>query len=257
MTGRALIVGSISAVLLLTACGGDSHRRKHNAVAFGAEGTWLGSLATPANDRLIQAAVLGDGTFWMVYSGAGGSGVGGIVQGSGSAAKGVFTVTDATLLSVEDNLKTTASIAANYVARSSLGGSLSQGVPVTPSLPATVGFASLYQLSYDQNLTLDDLIGSYSGTITTKLGSETATVDIDNDGVIAGSNESGCSLNGQALAQPRGNVFTLDLRFGSEDACSANKDVEVIGIVSLEVDKVTALAMDADKNNSFIFTGTR
>lgn len=263
MTRNVLTLGALSAALLLAACDDDSAPAAARApspapATVAAEGSWQGKINTPAaNSRDMKAVVLKDGAFWMVYSMEGSSTVTGVLRGTGSVEDGVFTVNGASLLSLEDgHRKTTANVVANFVSKSSFSGTITQD-PAMALLPSPAEFSSLYQLEYDQQLSLADLVGTYSGIITTKLGPENATVTVDEAGLIEGSNTSGCSLNGAAEQEPSGNVFNVAVRFGSEDACGANKNVEVVGIVSLEVDKVTALAMDVARSNSFIFVGTK
>jgi hypothetical protein len=267
MTRNVFLIGSLGAALLCTGCGSDSSSPGAAPApsgaagltrTFGPEGSWAGTIDTPtAASRNMQAAVLDDGTFWMVYFKEGSNGIGGILQGSGKVDHGTFTVSDATLLSLEDSVSGTADIAASFVKKSRLGGSITVDEGAAPALPSPATFSSLFQLSSNTRLTLRDLAGSFTGNITTQLGTESATVDISDSGAITGSNASGCSLSGQAERPPRGNIFKVDVRFGSETACGLNANVEVFGVVSLEVDKATVLAMDIGRSNSFIFTGLR
>lgn len=267
-TRTVLATGGLAATLLLGACHSDDPPapattgtpRTPATALTGAEGSWAGTIDTPAaGSRSLQAAVLADGSFWMVYSRAGSGGVAGIVQGTGTTTDGVFTADDATLLSLEDGgLAGTADLSATFTTGSRFGGTLTPAAGETPvSLPAPATFSSLYQLAYDTAATLRDLAGHYSGNITTRAGTESATVTIDEAGTIAGASSSGCSIAGHADGEARGNIFQLSAQFGSEPACGPNATTQVFGIVTLEVDKATALAMDIARNNSFIFTGTR
>lgn len=266
MTRTVFALGSLGAALLLTACNGSSISGGDNPgtvtpppAAFAAAGSWAGTIGTPeAGSRIMKAVVTDDGSFWMVYNKADSGSVAGIVQGSGTITDGVYTVSGATLLSLEDNQQTTADLSADLVPQSSLIGTLTQAADgPAVALPTPAAFNALYQLASGQNLTLADLAGSYTGTITTKLGAESATVTIDDTGAITGSNDSGCTLTGQAEAQSQGNVFNVSVTFGSEDACALNKGVDVEGVVTLDVNKATAVAMDSAHTNSFIFTGLR
>lgn len=267
MTRTVLTLGGIAATLLLTACQSDSGDTAPptgatptpGSVLTGAEGSWAGTIDTPtAGSRQLQAAVLDDGRFWMVYSGAGDGRIGGILQGTGTTASGVFTVDDATLLSLEDDTSSSADIKATFTTGSRFEGSITPAAGTAPvSLPSPALFSSLYQLTYNTALSLGDLAGQYTGNITTRAGTETATVTIDADGDIAGASSSGCLLTGKAAAEPQGNLFELDATFGNEPACGGNATTQVFGIITLEADKATALAMDSLRSNSFIFTGTR
>jgi hypothetical protein len=221
-----------------------------------AAGSWQGSIDTPnPGSRSVKAVVLPDGSFWMVYSLVGDASTAGIIRGTGSTDGSTFTVDDAALLSLEDGQQTTADVAATFTGQSAFNGSITQAG--STALPSPATFSSLYRTAFNQTLTLADLAGTYEGTITTTLGEETATLAIDTSGAIAGGSASGCTVAGQATAQPAGNVFNINATFGSEDACGDNKAVNVVGILSLEVDTATALALNGDNSNSFIFTGIR
>ncbi|MCD6060434.1 MAG: hypothetical protein K0R03_2369 [Moraxellaceae bacterium] len=260
MTRNVLIAGSLGAALLLGACNSDSSITSPGAVTAPpgtpAAGSWLGSIDSPTpGSRTARAVVLPDGSFWLVYSLEGDTSTAGIIRGTGTTDGTNFTVTDANLLSLEDGKQTTADITATFVNKNSFAGTITQDGSTALTSPAV--FSSLYRTAFDTNLTLADLAGTYDGVITTKTGEETANFAISDTGAIAGGSTSGCSVAGQATAQSAGNVFNITATFGKEDACGANKDVSVVGILSLEVDTVTALALNGDSSNSFIFTGTR
>lgn len=261
MTRTVLILGSLGAALLLAACNDDDAPFAGTGTpvtpaASAATGSWQGSIDTPlANSRTARAVVLADGSFWMTYSQVGAATTAGIIRGTGSSDGSVFSVDNATLISLEDGSRSVADITANFVGRSSLNGTITQ--EGTTALPSPATFSSLYRSAFDQTLTLADLAGIYEGVITTGLGEESASFAIDASGALAGGSASGCSVNGQATAQPSGNVFNINASFGSEDACGANRAVSVVGILSLEVDTLTALALNDGSTNSFIFTGTR
>lgn len=260
MTRNVLIVGSLGAALLLGACNSSDDAGAApgtvTPVGTAAAGSWQGSIDTPAaNSRAVKAVVLPDGSFWMVYSLQGDPSTAGVIRGTGSTDGSNFTVSDATLLSLEDGQQTTADIAATFANRASFAGTITQDGSTALTSPAS--FSTTYRSVFDKHLTLADLAGTYDGVITTKLGEESASVAINDTGAFAGSNASGCSVAGQATAQPAGNVFNVTATFGSEDACGSNKQVSVVGILSLEVNAVTVLALNGDASNSFIFSGTR
>lgn len=265
MTRTVLAIGGLAATLLSAGCHNDSdspatsRKTPPPAAITGPEGSWSGTIDTPdPGSRQLHAVVLADGDFWMLYTRAGSGSVGGIVQGNGSSEDGVFRATAARLLSLEDDRAGSADLEARFVPGSSLGGTLTpvgEAGPVT--LPAPATFSSLYQLAHRTALTLTDLAGHYSGIITTRAGAESANVTISEAGAIAGASSGGCSLAGQAAAEGQGNVFRFNVSFGNEAACGHNAATQVFGIVTLEVDKATAVAMDLARNNSFIFTGIR
>lgn len=276
MTRNALIIGGLgAAALLLSGCGSDSSSTASGAStppitttpAEGAEGTWRGNINTPvANSRLMEAFILGDGEFWMAYSTANDPtqtdaliNAAGILHGTASPkADGSFSIGNARHISLEDGNRNSVGIAGNYVTGSSLTGTLTQS-PALPgsSLPATAEFASLYRTAYNNNLTLAHLAGPYTGSLTTNFGKNSSTITFDSVGVITGSDNSGCTFQGQAATRDRGNVFDIDITVGSEAGCGANAGKAMSGVLSLESSRAGMLALDTEQKLSFIFVGTR
>lgn len=266
MTRKVLTLGGACAALLLSGCGSSGSGTAPATpvvtpppAAAASDGNWSGSVDTPlAGSRGLRAVFLSDGSFWMTYTREGSGSIAGIVQGQGHTTDGAFSASDATLLSLEDNLTTRVDLNASAVAQSSLGGTLllAADAPVV-TLPNPAAFSAVYDLSSRQTLTLADLAGNYTGVITNAAGTTSASVAVDTSGHFSGSNSDGCSLSGDASAPASGNVFNIALRFGDEAACAANSGVEANGVISLEANQITALALDSTRSNSFIFNGSR
>lgn len=264
-TRTVFTLGSVATAFLLAACGGSSgSAASASALPTGpattaSEGSWTGSIDTPlADSRGLRAVILNDGRFWMTYTRTDSGSVAGIVQGQGALSGHTFTATDATLLSLEDNLPTRVDLAAGTVPQSSLAGTLTLATDApAASLPSPATFSALYQLSSGHAVTLADLAGTYSGAITTGAGIDTATVTVVADGSFSGSNTAGCSLAGNTLEPAGGNVFTVSLHFGDEAACGANQSIAADGVLTLSAGQVTVLALDSGKTNSFIFNGSK
>ncbi len=87
--------------------------------AKAAEGLWRG---TAPNNRTFFAIVLNDGTYYIGYSLPGAASFSGVVRGSGSAADGVFTSSDARDFSFREGGFgfTYGPVTGTYVPRSSL-----------------------------------------------------------------------------------------------------------------------------------------
>lgn len=267
MTRNVLTLGGACAALLLSACNSSDSSPAAPATqvvtpppaAAATEGSWSGSIDTPLpGSRGLRAVFLPDGNFWMTYTREGSGSIAGIIQGQGHSGDGGFSASDATLLSLEDNLPSRVNLTASAVAGSSLSGTLQRaGEAPVVTLPDPATFSALYELSSQHTVTLADLAGLYSGLVTNAAGTTSATVTVDATGHFSGSNSEGCSLSGDAVAPASGNVFTLTMRFGSEAACGANGGVEAGGVINLEAGQLTVLALDASHLNSFIFNGSR
>lgn len=273
MTRNVLMISGLGAALLLAGCGSDSSSSggadQQNvppittSPATGSEGSWQGTINSPMpNSRAMEAVVLGDGTVWLAYADATGEilNAAGLLTGKGEThADGTFTLRDATLLSLEDgNAKVKAGMSANYVTGSSFNGAISHSSLTPISLPASADFSTLYQMAYNNNLTLAHLAGGYNGSLTSNFGKQGATLTVKQDGVITGKTTSGdCPISGQAQARERSNVFNVSVSFGEDATCGENAGRSMSGVASLENGRVAVLAMDAEKAHSFVFIGRR
>ncbi len=158
--------------------------------AKAAEGLWRG---TAPNNRTFFAIVLNEGTYYIAYSlpgaasFAGVASFSGVVHGSGNAADGVFTSSDAR----------------DFALR--LGG---------------FGFASTVSVTYDaaygKPASLSALSGSYNG-LSGHLddAGSTMTASIDSNGVISAGNPGGCQFSGTATPRASVNVFDLAIQADS------------------------------------------
>lgn len=279
MTRNVLSHGGLGAALLLTGLlsgcgsdsstsgGGDSNSPQSTTPPItttppsGSEGSWQGTINTPtANARAMEAVLLEDGTFWMAYASNAGEilNAAGLLQAKGSTGSdGTFKFTNGALISLENaNARSRVALDATYVTGSRLDGTLTQTLATGPiALPSPASFTTLYQLAYNNNLTLAHLAGSYSGSLTTNAGKQGATLTIGKDGAITGNTNAGCPITGTAAARSRSNVFDLGVSFGADATCGTNANLSMAGVVSLETGRIAALAMDEGHTYSFVFIG--
>lgn len=278
MTRKVLTLGGLCAVLLLSGCGSDSSSGGDapgatvppptTTAPAGVQGSWRGNINSPTPaSRLLEAVVLDDGTLWIAYSSANDPAqtdalinAAGLIKGQGTPdeAGGVFNVTNARQLSLEDNKRTGVDVTTSFVTGSSLNGSITRDEgPVTTLLPSPAEFTSLYRTAYNNNLTLAHLTGTYQGSVTTGTGKRSATMAIDAEGDLTGSDNRGCTLTGKATPRSRGNVFDLTLTWGTEGGCGTDAGTALAGIVSLEANRVGVMATDTDMRKAFILVGFR
>jgi hypothetical protein len=232
------------------------------------QGTWRGNINSPTpSSRLLEAIVLDDGTLWMAYSTSADPSqtdalinAAGVIKGQGTPdeAGGVFNVTNARQLSLEDNKRTGVDVLASFVTGSSFNGSITRDEgPVTTQLPSPADFTTLYRTAYNNNLTLAHLTGTYQGSVTTGTGKRSATLAVDAAGAITGNDNRGCSITGTATPRSRGNVFDLALTWGTEGGCGTDAGGALTGVVSLEANRIGVMATDTDMKKAFILVGFR
>lgn len=277
MTRKVLTLGSLCAALLLSGCGSDSGSGSAPGATVppptttapaGVQGSWRGSINSPTpSSRLLEAIVLDDGTLWMAYSTSADASqtdalinAAGIIKGQGTPdeAGGVFAVTNARQISLEDNKRTGVDVTSSFITGSSFNGSITRDEgPVTTQLPSPAEFTTLYRTAYNNNLTLAHLTGSYQGSVTTGTGKRSASLSIDAAGAVTGNDNAGCTLTGKVTPRSRGNVFDLSLTWGSEGGCSSNAGTSLAGVVSLEANRIGVMATDADMKKAIILVGFR
>lgn len=278
MTRKVLPLGGLCAALLLSGCGSDSSSGGDapgatvppptTTAPSGVQGSWRGQINSPSPaSRLLEAIVLDDGTLWMAYSTANDPSqtdalinAAGVIKGQGTPdeAGGVFNVTNARQLSLEDNKRTGVDVTTTFVTGSSFNGSITRDEgPVSTLLPSPAAFTSLYRTAYNNNLTLTHLAGTYQGSVTSGLGKRSASLAITGEGGVTGSDNYGCSLTGTATPRSRGNVFNLSLTWGTEGGCGADAGTALGGVMSLEANRTGIMATDEDMKKAFIFVGFR
>ncbi|MCD6060433.1 MAG: uncharacterized protein K0S16_744 [Moraxellaceae bacterium] len=274
MTRNVLTLSGLCAALLLAGCGSDSSILGGSSTppitvtpAEGAEGVWRGNINTPvANARLMEAMILGDGDFWMVYSNSNDPtqtdallAATGIVSGTATPNdNGTYTVTSARHISLEDSRRNSVGVSGTFSTGSTLTGTITQS-PAVPgsSLPSPADFTALYRTAYNNNLTLAHLAGTYNGSMTTNAGKNSSSITIDGAGAITGSDNTGCTFTGTATTRERGNVFDVTLAVGNHTGCGAAANKSMAGVISLETNRAGLLALDGEQKQAFIFSGVK
>lgn len=279
MTRNVLTLSGLSAAILmsgvLSGCGSDSSDSGSPTAPggsvppitttppSGSEGSWQGTINnTDGSTRATEAVLLDDGTFWMAYADGAGEilNAAGLIRAKGTTGDdGSFDFSNGTLISLENaNARSRVALDGTYVTGSKLDGTLTQTLATGPiNLPSPANFTTVYQLAYNNNLTLAHLAGSYDGSLTTNTGKQGANLKIGEDGAITGSTNSGCTMTGTATQRARSNVFDLSVTFGGDAACGTNANLDVDGVISQENRRVAGLAMDAAGTQSFVFIGRK
>lgn len=102
---------AVSSLLALTACGGGGSGGTASVPAASAEGLWNGDSST---SRSVTAIVLGNGSYWLLYSVPRVSAVvAGFIQGSSSSLNGSFSSSDGVDFNLEGQGINNATVAAS------------------------------------------------------------------------------------------------------------------------------------------------
>lgn len=194
---------ALFAGLLLSSCGGGDPYA----------GLWKGTIE---GNRQANAIVLGDGTYYMMYSKPGVSELAGVYVGTGDFQGAKFTAPNGRdynwvgkygqfPLSAAD-----APLAGKLSARQSVVGS----VTAKGDLP----FAVSYVRDLDDDARLEELAGSFTGTVSFRAGDRPAVFTVTKEGDVS-SSVNGCPINGKATPRSDANAFDLTIVITGAPPC--------------------------------------
>jgi hypothetical protein len=214
--------------------------------ATSAEGLWNGTTST---GRAIDGLVLDDGTYWFLYSVRGNSNiVAGLVQGSGNSQNGSFTSSDTKDFNLEGVGTLDATIAATYVQKQTLNGT------ITYQIGGTSTFASTYNADYELIPDMNLVAGTYSGLAT---NNDTVTVTVSSAGALSGNSTDGCTFTGAFSPRASGNVFNVAVSFGGGACINGTGTVNGVAFFDAATKTLHSGGLNSSRTNGFIFIGTK
>lgn len=206
-------IAMASAILALTACGGgggDDNGSSSNAPSATAAGQYNGTV----NGRQATVTVLDNGRFYTQYSLVGSNTVlAGVVAGTVSSSSGKIQSGSGFDYNLEGAGVQSVSISGNYAAKQSLSAT------VTYTNGGKSSFTGSYDSTYDTTPTQAAVTGTFTGTSVTVLGSDTATLSVDGNGVISGSGTN-CPFTGTIKPHATGNVYDVTITFAAGSGCA-------------------------------------
>ncbi len=212
------------------------------------EGLWFGTTNT---NRTLTAALLDDGTYYLLYSVvANPNQIAGVIQGTGTSNNGSFTSPNTKDIGIGVTVLD-ATISADYAARQFLNGSIAY------SGAGTVTFTSSYNTAYDTTPTVASLAGVYSGQAGSSGGMQTANVTAAADGTFTGTEQNGCTFTGKATARTRGNVFDQSITFGGAPCFFAGSTFQGIVYFDIATRRLYTVAPNSLRTDAAIFFGTK
>ena len=251
--GRALIAAATMA-LSMVGCGGGGD---DVAAGPGPVGLWNGTTNETTNgtttSRPATALTLGDGTYWLLYSGLPGGSVlpGGFVQGHLSSSSSMaFSSSDMRDFNFEDTGVTFGSLTGVYVPRTSIqvGAAYSDGTQR--------GFSGTYDALNERRASLTELAGTYTGQVLLSSGDQSGSVTIGTDGAVVG-NAGGCAVTGRATARTDAYAYSLALRFGPAPCYFAGQSFTGIAVFDPGTNQLIAASPNAARSDGILFVGTK
>jgi hypothetical protein len=182
---------AVAAALLLASCGGGDPYA----------GIWKGTLE---GNRDVNALVLGDGTYYMVYSKPNSTQQGGLIHGTGDFHGARVTSTDGRDYNWERRGSPPVTLEAKVGARQSVTGSVGGSKP----------FTLTYQREFDYEADLASLTGAFVGKVWFVGGERNAVFTVTPAGAVS-TNIDGCLITGQVSPRADGNAYDLRMTFGA------------------------------------------
>ena len=245
--GRALIAAATMA-LSMVGCGGGGDDVEAGP---GPVGLWNGTTNETTNgtttSRPATALTLGDGTYWLLYSGL----PGGFVQGHLSSSSSMaFSSSDMRDFNFEGTGVTFGSLTGFYVPRTSIqvGAAYSDGTQR--------GFSGTYDASNERRASLTELAGTYSGQVVLSSGGQSGSVTVGPDGAVVGS-AGGCTVTGSAAARTDAYAYNLALRFGPAPCYFAGQSFTGIAVFDPGTNQLIAASPNAARSDGILFVGTK
>jgi hypothetical protein len=238
--------------LLLSGCGGgssDNTTPAPQANAAGAAGMWQGTTST---NRTVYAAVLANGTSWVLYTSPGNPTViAGVVEGTasgGSNPTGVLTSNDALDFNLEAQAIFPATVTAVYAQGNFLNGTIHY---TTLSQTTTFNTSALAAPAP----TLSRVAGTYVGAAAVVGGAEAATVSVTTGGAISGVGTSGCRFTGTAAPRTDAPVFDVTVTFAGAPCLNGTSTTVGVAFLDVTTNRLYAAAVNSGRSNGFLFAG--
>ncbi len=235
----------------ISACGGGEDGTSTSTPppsATSAEGLWNGTTDT---GRTIAGLVLGDDTYWFLYSLAGNPNViAGLVQGSGISQASSFTSSNTRDFNLEGNGILDATFAGSFVTKQSFSGT------VTYAIGGQTTVNSTYDADYDLTPNVNLLVGTYTGSTATAGGSEIVTVTLSTNS-ISGFSASGCTFTGSFAPRSSGNVYDVSVTFAGGVCSNGTDTVNGVAFFDAGTNTLYSAALNTTRTNGFIFVGTK
>lgn len=240
---RALTLAATTLTLLLAACGGSGDDAPPpNGNTASAQGLWVGTTAT---NRALTGLVLSDGSYFIVYSVANGSAVGGVVQGTGTVTGSTFSSGNARDFNFQGGGFNNGAVTAAVTTKQSFNGNISGTT-----------FTTAYDVRYETAPTLAAVAGTYDGNSASSNGSGGTTLTIATTGAIS-SNSGGCTITGTVTPRVDGNAYNVSLVFGGAPCFFANQTLSGVAYFDAPNKRLYSVTPNAARSDVLFFVGTK
>ncbi len=247
-----LLLSALAASTFLVACGGGGggDEPPPATAAKSATGLWTGTTNT---NRAVTGLVLGDGTYYVLYSVAGSpSVIGGVVQGTGSVSGSTFASTNGRDFNLEGAGVMPVNVTATVDTKQSFSGAVAYA-----NGPTT--FSSTYDRDFEGTPSLAAIAGTYTGNVALSVGVQNASVTVSSTGAISGGSTSsgGCSITGAATPRSDANAYNVSLTFGAAPCYFAGQTFNGVAYYNAAAKRLYAAAPNGARTDGVLFVGVK
>ena len=212
-----------------------------------AEGLWFGKTN---QNQTVWGVVLSDGTYYVIYSQSGNTTIAGVIQGSGNFANGTFSSSNGRDFNITPyGSMFNATVTGSYVPQSTITGNVTEA-------GNTGSFSAAYDSTYEQPVSLDAAAGTYSASVASSTGWQSAVVTLTTSGALAGSG-AGCSFSGTALPHGAVNVLDVTVQFHGGQCIFDTSTLSGIAYYDVANRVMYGAAPNASRTDGFLFVGTK
>lgn len=234
---RKLAAASAAALLLASCGGGDPYA-----------GLWAGDMSS---QRQVNAMVLGDGGYYMLYSQPGNPSVlAGLIHGTGDFHGGKVSSPDAR----DYNWETP-----RFPPLPGQATTVSARVSPRQSVAGTAGgkaFTVRHARDFEDDARIADIVGSHAGTVVFALGPRPATFVVTASGQVS-TVINGCLITGTAQPRRDTNAFDIVMTFGGFPCVFPGASFSGIAFYQQDIKRLHAAVVNAGAQQAIGFSGTK
>jgi hypothetical protein len=212
-----------------------------------------------SSGRSFASLVLDDGSYYSIYSQVNNpsivaGGERGTVKTSGTS----FSITDAVDFNFEGLGTNIASITGTVDEKKSIQGSINY-----PTTSQNITFSANYSPDYELTPSISNIVGRYVGasesvgSSNSVSSSDAVMFDINANGDITGSGNSGCTFSGTIKPRTSGNAYNVTITFGASPCQYPGATITGASYFDRTSNIVYAVASTPTGSANFITTATK
>jgi hypothetical protein len=252
----------IGFLVALTGCGGGGSSGGTDepaSPALSPAGIWY---ANGLTDWIFEALVLDTGEYFFIYTDSAtgnASGTGGMVQGSATLSGSHFSSTNGIDFNFEGVGVTSKGFDATVTTYTLLENRTALNGTVTADSSDSRNFTSISDPLYYETPSLETLAGTYDGHLDSEAEPDFFRLSISDAGEIAATGNSGCVATGTIKPHSSGNLYDVQMTFGSSPCGQPNKTVSGAGVFHPDPEKAVLLLGVVDSGRTFgmVFWGAK